>query len=241
MKKNKKENIKLNRRELLVGTASLGAMAVASNSVFGEEANSNNLPPNVPEWTGELGDGVDANPYGMPSEFEKNVVRRNVEWLTASTQSSVNFTPIQDLEGIVTPNGLCFERHHGGVTIINPKDYRLMINGLVEREMIFTLDDLKRFPQTNKFYFLECAANGGMEWKGSQLNGCQYTFGMVHNVQYTGVKLSDLILETGLKPKAKWVLAEGSDSSGMTRSIPIEKILDDCLIAWAMNGEALRS
>ena len=177
----------------------------------------------------------------MPSEFENNVIRRNVEWLTASTESSVNFTPIQDLEGIVTPNGLCFERHHGGVSIINPKDYRLMINGLVDREMIFTLDDLKRFPQTNKFYFLECAANGGMEWKGSQLNGCQYTFGMVHNVQYTGVKLSDLILETGLKPKAKWVLAEGSDSSGMTRSIPIEKILDDCMIAWAMNGEALRS
>ena len=241
MKKNKKQNFKLNRRELLVGSASLGALAAASNSVFAKEITSNNLPPNVPEWTGELGDGVDANPYGMPSEFEKNVVRRNVEWLTASNQSSVNFTPIQDLEGIVTPNGLCFERHHGGVSIINPKDYRLMINGLVEREMIFTLDDLKRFPQTNKFYFLECAANGGMEWKGSQLNGCQYTFGMVHNVQYTGVKLSDLVQETGLKPKAKWVLAEGSDSSGMTRSIPIEKLLDDCMIAWAMNGEALRS
>ena len=79
LKKNKKENLKFNRRELLVGSASLGAMAVTSKSVFGEKSNSNNLPPNVPEWTGELGDGVDANPYGMPSEFEKNVVRRNVE------------------------------------------------------------------------------------------------------------------------------------------------------------------
>ena len=241
MKKNKHKELKINRRELLVSSASLGAIALSSKIGYSKETNPNNLPPNVPEWTGELGEGVDANPYGMPSEFENNVIRRNVEWLTASTESSVNFTPIQDLEGIVTPNGLCFERHHGGVSIINPKDYRLMINGLVDREMIFTLDDLKRFPQTNKFYFLECAANGGMEWKGSQLNGCQYTFGMVHNVQYTGVKLSDLILETGLKPKAKWVLAEGSDSSGMTRSIPIEKILDDCMIAWAMNGEALRS
>ena len=241
MKKNKQKELKINRRELLAGSASLGAIALSSKVGYSKETNPNNLPPNVPEWTGELGEGVDANPYGMPSEFENNVIRRNVEWLTASTESSVNFTPIQDLEGIVTPNGLCFERHHGGVSIINPKDYRLMINGLVDREMIFTLDDLKRFPQTNKFYFLECAANGGMEWKGSQLNGCQYTFGMVHNVQYTGVKLSDLILETGLKPKAKWVLAEGSDSSGMTRSIPIEKILDDCMIAWAMNGEALRS
>ena len=146
----------------------MGAMAIASKDLFAKDANPKNLPPNVPEWTAELGDGVDANPYGVPSEFERNVIRRNVEWLTASTQSSVNFTPIHDLEGIVTPNGLCFERHHGGVSIIDPKDYRLMINGLVDREMIFTLSDLKRFPQTNKFYFLECAANGGMEWKGSQ-------------------------------------------------------------------------
>ena len=74
MKKNKKQNLKLNRRELLVGSASLGALAAASNSVFAKEITSNNLPPNVPEWTGELGDGVDANPYGMPSAFEKNVV-----------------------------------------------------------------------------------------------------------------------------------------------------------------------
>ena len=119
MEKNKKKKIKLNRRQLLAGTASLGAVALTSK-VGIAETNPNNLPPNVPEWTAELGAGVDANPYGMPSEFEKNVIRRNVEWLTASTESSVNFTPIQDLEGIVTPNGLCFERHNVGVSIINP-------------------------------------------------------------------------------------------------------------------------
>ena len=238
MSKEKKDII--SRRSVIKASVGLGALGLSSKTLLAKEANNKNLPPNVPEWTETLGDGVDVNPYGMPSEFESNVIRRNVEWLTASAESSVNFTPLQDLEGIVTPNGLCFERHHGGTAIINPVDYRLMINGLVDREMIFTLDDLKRFPQVNKFYFLECAANGGMEWKGSQLNGCQYTFGMVHNVQYTGVKLSDLIQETGLKNNAKWVLAEGSDSSGMTRSIPIEKIKDDCIIAWAMNGEALR-
>ena len=239
---NKKESVKgISRRSLLGGATALGSLAITSKAFSQTQANPDNLPPNLPEWTPDLGPGVDVNPYGVPSKFEENVIRRNVPWLTASAESSVNFTPLQDLEGIVTPNGLCFERHHGGVPEINPVDYRLMINGLVDREMIFSLDDLKRFPQTNKFYFLECAANGGMEWKGSQLNGCQFTFGMVHNVQYTGVKLSDLLRETGLKPKAKWVLAEGSDTSGMTRSIPIEKILDDCLIVWAMNGEALRA
>ena len=230
----------ISRRSLFSSGAGLGALALTTKSLLAKEANKKNLPPNVPEWTEALGEGVDVNPYGMPSEFESHVVRRNVEWLTASTESSVNFTPLQDLEGIVTPNGLCFERHHGGTTIINPADYRLMINGLVDREMIFTLDDLKRFPQVNKFYFLECAANGGMEWRGAQLNGCQYTFGMVHNVQYTGVKLSDLLQETGLKNSAKWILAEGADSSAMTRSIPIEKAMDDCLIAFKMNGESLR-
>ena len=232
--------MKFDRRNLIKSFAALGSVGFSTRVLAQDKPNPNNLPPNLPEWTPDLGAGVDENPYGSPSQFEREVIRRNVPWLTASSQSSVNFTPLQDLEGIVTPNGLCFERHHGGVAEINPTDYRLMINGLVDREMIFSLEDLKRFPQVNKFYFLECAANGGMEWKGAQLNGCQYTFGMVHNVQYTGVKLSDLLRETGLKPKAKWVLAEGSDTSGMTRSIPIEKILGDCLIAWAMNGEALR-
>ena len=229
----------LSRRSLLGGAAAIGTTA-ALKSAGALEANPGNLPPNVSEWTPYLGAGVDANPYGVPSEFESHVVRRSVEWLTASTESSVNFTPLQDLEGFVTPNGLCFERHHGGVPEVNPVDYRLMINGLVDRELIFTLDDLKRFPQTNRFHFLECAANGGMEWRGAQLNGCQYTFGMVHNVQYTGVKLSDICREVGIKPEASWVMAEGGDSAGMNRSIPIEKILDDCMIAYAMNGEALR-
>jgi sulfane dehydrogenase subunit SoxC len=230
----------LSRRQVLGGTAAALGSVTAIPFASAAESNPANLPPNVPEWTPYLGAGVDANPYGMPSEHESHVIRRNVEWLTASTESSINFTPLQDLDGIVTPNGLCFERHHGGVPEVVPADYRLMINGLVDRELIFTIDDLKRFPQVNRFHFLECAANGGMEWRGAQLNGCQYTFGMVHNVQYSGVRLSDICREVGVKPSAKWVLAEGGDSAGMNRSVPIEKILDDCMIAYSMNGEALR-
>ena len=234
MNKTPKQSFSVTRRKVLSGSLAIGS--VSALRAYASEQNSLNQPPNVPEWTSYLGDGVDATPYGLPSEYESDVIRRNVGWLTATTESSVNFTPLQDLEGIVTPNGLCFERHHSGVAEVNPSDFRLMINGLVDREMIFTLDDLKRFPQTNKFFFLECAANGGMEWRGAQLNGCQFTFGMIHNVQYTGVKLSDLLLETGMKANAKWMLAEGSDSAGLTRSVPIEKVLDDCMIAWAING-----
>ena len=65
-----------------------------------------------------------------------------------------------------------------------------MINGLVDKPLVFTMDDLKRFPRENRVYFLECAANSGMEWRGAQLNGCQFTHGMIHCVMYTGVPLT---------------------------------------------------
>lgn len=195
----------------------------------------------VQDWSRFLGEGVAAHPYGKPSKYEAHVVKRDVEWLTAGRESSVNFTPLHELDGIITPNGLCFERHHGGIAEVDPAKHRLMINGLVDRQLVFTMDDIKRMPRTNRIYFLECAANSGMEWRGAQLNGCQFTHGMIHNVMYTGVPLRILLEEAGLKTNAKWIMVEGGDAAGMNRSIPIEKALDDCLIAFKMNGEALRA
>jgi sulfane dehydrogenase subunit SoxC len=191
-------------------------------------------------WMRMLGEGVDARPYGFPSDFEAEVVRRDVPWLTADPVSSVNFTPLHELDGIITPNGLCFERHHAGIAEVDPAEHRLMINGLVDRPLVLTMEDIKRFPRRNRIYFCECAANSGMEWRGAQLNGVQFTHGMIHNLNYTGVKLSDILNEAGLKPSAEWLLAEGADAALMTRSIPMEKALDDCLVAFKMNGEALR-
>jgi sulfane dehydrogenase subunit SoxC len=230
-------------------TAAAGTLAAAGVTAAGAAepakraavANPANLPPNVADWSKTLGAGVTDAPYGKPTKYEAHVVRRTVEWLTADRQSSINFTPLHDLDGIITPNGICFERHHGGVADVNPTDYRLMINGLVDKPLIFTLDDLKRFPRVNKVHFLECAANSGMEWRSSQLNGCQFTHGMIHNVMYTGVPLKYLLAEAGVKTNAKWLLAEGGDAAGMNRSIPLHKALDDCLIAFKMNGEALRA
>jgi len=230
------------RRAFLSGSVAAGA-AVAGGLLSSRgavAANPENLPPNVPDWSRSLGASVEDAPYGSPSPFEADVVRRNVPWLTATTESSVNFTPLHALSGFVTPNGLCFERHHGGVPEVDPADHRLMIHGLVERPLIFTMDELKRLTPESRFYFLECAANGGMEWRGSQLNSCQFAHGMVHCVQYTGVRLRTLLDHVGLRPAAKWLLAEGADSAGMTRSIPLDKALDDCMVVWAQNGEALR-
>lgn len=232
----------LNRRRFLGGAGLAGAGAVLSAipAVAGEGAKPDPLITDVQDWNRYLGDGVDKRPYGTPSKFEKNVIRRDVSWLTASAESSVNFTPLHELDGIITPSGLCFERHHSGVAEINPADHRLMINGLVEKPLVFTMDDIKRMPRVNKIHFLECAANSGMEWRGAQLNGCQFTHGMVHNVMYTGVRLKKLLDEAGLKPNVKWLMLEGADAAGMNRSLPIEKALDDVIFAFAMNGEALR-
>ena len=233
------KKINQSRRAFVLSTLAAGGTLVTSKATKATAVDDSAITEMQP-WSSELGDGVDASPYGIPSEFESHVIRRNVPWLTADATSSVNFTPLHALDGTITPNGLCFERHHGGVAVIDPQKYRLMVNGLVNQNTIFNISDLMRFPRTNKLYFLECAANSGMEWRGAQLNGCQFTHGMIHNVLYTGVKLKDILKEVGLKSTAKWVLAEGADSSAMTRSIPIEKALDDCIIAFKMNGESLR-
>jgi sulfane dehydrogenase subunit SoxC len=230
------------RRGFLSGAAAVGGTLATAGLIrpAAAQGDPENQPPNVADWSRYLGEGVDARPYGTPSEFESHVVRRNVAWLTASTESSINFTPLHNLDGIITPNGLCFERHHSGIAEVNPADFRLMINGLVDKPLIFTMDDIKRFPRTSKAYFLECAANSGMEWRGAQLNGCQFTHGMIHCVMYTGVPLRYILEEAGVKTGAKWIMPEGGDASGMNRSIPLEKALDDCMLAFAMNGEALR-
>ena len=228
------------RRRFLGGAAVAGAGLAGAGAVRAEAGKPDPLITEVQDWSRYLGEGVDKRPYGTPSRFEKNVIRRDVSWLTASPESSVNFTPLHELDGIITPSGLCFERHHGGIADIDPANHRLMIHGLVDKPLVFTMEDIKRMPRQNRIHFLECAANSGMEWRGAQLNGCQFTHGMVHNVMYTGVPLKVLLAEAGVKVNAKWLLLEGADASGMNRSLPIEKALDDVLIAFAMNGEALR-
>lgn len=237
------KGLKPSRRSFLRGAVAAGGAATVARAAGAQGGPPAGPDPAITElqpWMQWSGDGVDARPYGLPSQFEAHVVRRDVPWLTADPISSVNFTPLHELDGIITPNGLCFERHHAGIAEIDPAQHRLMINGLVERPLVFTMDDVLRFPRENHVYFLECAANSGMEWRGAQLNGCQFTHGMIHNVQYTGVPLRLILEEAGLRGSAAWILPEGADASAMTRSIPIEKAMDDCLVAFRMNGEALR-
>jgi sulfane dehydrogenase subunit SoxC len=229
---------KPSRRQFLSGAAAIGAGAALAPAAA--RAAGDPLITEVQPWAQGLGEGVDATPYGLPIRFEDDVIRRNVEWLTADTISSINFTPIHALDGTITPAGCAFERHHSGAIELAKSDYRLMINGMVDRPLVFTYDDLERFPREQHVYFCECAANTGMEWAGAQLNGAQFTHGMIHNMEYTGVPLRTLLEEAGYDTAGKWVYVEGADASSNGRSIPMDKALDDVLVAFKANGEALR-
>lgn len=211
----------------------LGALLAGKSS-----AGTRSLP--VPDWTHQLGPGVGSEPYGRPSPFEKDVVRRFLPWMRATRQSSVSFTPLQDLHGIITPSGLHFERHHAGVPAIDPAAHVLAIHGMVDKPLKFTLEDLQRFPSVSVIHFIECAGNGALEQRGAQLNGLQFTHGMISSSEWTGVPLKLLLNEAGLRKGAKWLLAEGADAAAMARSFPVDKALDDALIAYAQNGEMLR-
>lgn len=165
---------------------------------------------------------------GTRSPFEK---------LVKKPSDTSSRTPLQDLYGMITPSDLHFERNHGGVPAIHPEKYELLIHGMVDKPMIFTLADLKRFPSISRICFLECSGNfrGGKE----ELTP-QEICGLTSQSEWTGVMLSTLLRETGVKPTASWFLAEGSDAAVMTRSIPIKKGLEDALIVYAQNGEAIR-
>ena len=192
-------------------------------------------------WQTTLGQPVAARPYGVPSKYEANLQRRESPGLTRVSAASVSFAPLQGLFGIITPNGLHFERHHQGWVDIDPAKHRLMINGMVKQELVFTMEDLMRLPSVSRIHFIECGANTGMEWGNVAVPTVQYTHGMLSCCEFTGVPLSILLDMAGADTKkGKYILAEGGDGSGMTRTISMEMALDDVLVVWGMNGEMLR-
>jgi sulfane dehydrogenase subunit SoxC len=193
----------------------------------------------VPAWSRQQGAGVLSPPYGVPSPHEDGVVRR-VPGTPAAPTAAASWTPLQDLHGIITPGGLHYERHHGGVPDIDPEAHRLLVHGLVERPLVLTMDDILRFPSVSQLHFLECSGNTQL-WKGGKPGlTVQDTHGLLSCSEWTGVRLADLLAEVGLRPEARWILAEGADAASMTRSFPVEKALDDAILAYAQNGERLR-
>jgi sulfane dehydrogenase subunit SoxC len=223
-----------NRRAFLGRAISVIGMAAAQMALPSLTAHADpglpSPPQPVPEDPTQV-PGALTSPYGGRSKFER---------AARLAGSSRSLTPHQDLHGIITPSSLHFERHHNGVPLIDPTRHRLLVHGLVERPMIFTMDDLQRFPAVSRFAFIECSGNSGGEWQTPAGGTAQETHGLFSTSEWTGVPLATILREAGMKPEARWMLAEGSDAAAMTRSIPLAQALDDALLCYGQNGEALR-
>ncbi len=150
----------------------------------------------------------------------------------------VSLTPLQELHGTITPADLHFERHHGGVPHIDPSDHELLIHGMVEKPLKFSVDQLKRFPSVTRTCFIECSGN--LNTRADENSSVQMLCGLTSQSEWTGVALSTLLREAGVKSRASWLLAEGSDAAVLTRSITLSKAMDDALVVYAQNGEAIR-
>ncbi|WP_411387230.1 sulfite dehydrogenase [Pseudomonas sp. MPB03] len=234
----------LARRDFLIKSgAVIGTAAYAlgnSDLVTAETTNIAPIDPSqpleVPQWTRSLG-APTASPYGKPSTFETKAVRNLYPGLK-DTMSAYSTSPLQELDGIITPNGLFYERHHAGVPQIDPAQHRLAIHGLTETALIFTVDEIRQFPAVSRVHFMECSGNPSFlpPWGKTAAE----VSGLVSCAEWTGVPLKTLLDEAGLKPQAKWIIAEGADGAAMTRSIPIEKCLDDVMVVYSQNGERLR-
>ncbi|MAX19670.1 MAG: sulfite dehydrogenase [Chloroflexi bacterium] len=182
-----------------------------------------------------LGHGVSA--YGARSRFETAIrLLRD----SRHSEASSSRTPLRDLHGTITPSALHFERHHAGVPDIDPSTHRLLIHGLVERPLEFSLDDLKQLPVVSRIYSLECSGNSRTLWGEAGATTVQSTHGMTSCSEWVGIPLSLLLQEVGVRPEATWLVAEGADASRLNRSLPLTKALDNTLVAFGQNGEALR-
>jgi sulfane dehydrogenase subunit SoxC len=232
------------RRRLLGGLAASG-LVVAQRA--GAAANPLLKPLDIAPWSRTPGAPILEHPYGVPSAHEADVVRRSAKaWPLPGAASSM--TPLADLFGTITPNGLVYERHHNGVPDIDPDQHRLVIHGLVREPKLFTMDDLVRLPSESRIHFIECSGNTGGEWNGPSGQPVQLTHGLLSCCEWTGVRLSTLLEEVGGLSMSKegqggrggWVLAEGADAAAMTRSLPLDRILERAMVVYAQNGERLR-
>ena len=221
--------------------AATGGAALAQTNPVSQDGGDPHIL-NLPEHAKGLGLGVGTDGYGKPSRFEANVQRRQSPGLTQTTQASVSFAPLQSLFGIVTPSGLHFERHHQGWWDIDPSKHRFMVNGLVKKPMVFTVDEIMRLPSVSRFHFIECGANTAVEWAQVAVPTVQYTHGMISCSEFTGVPLITLLEMAGADLKTgRFVLAEGGEGSSMTRTIPMSLITSgEVLVVYGQNGEMLR-
>lgn len=226
--------MRLSRRRFLRLAAAAPVAAAASGTVV-RAAHAQTVPddPNkVP--------GLPSTDFSRGrSPFEQPRRTANLPGYAGIPQTSS--TDQRNFLGTITPSDMHFERHHNGVPQIDPSRYKLLIHGMVERPMVFTLDDLKRLPQTSHMYFVECSGDSSGHYTGVAPSATiLQTLSIFSSSEWAGTPLELLFRAVGAKPDARWFLAESYDGAAMTRSVPMSKGWDDGYVAYGQNGEAVR-
>lgn len=218
---------KISRRTIIAGAAA------AAGGLILEKLPAQSSVQQAADPTKAPGTGTAATSGRSPFE---NPAKAPTGVLTGAS-----FTPLQDLTGTLTPNDLVFERHHAGIPAIDPTKHVVMIHGLVRRPLSFTMRDLERLPSVSRVHFLECSGNGRTAYRDPKPEMTpQVVDGMTSNGEWTGVPLSVILREVGVRDSATWFFAEGGDAVKLSRSIPIAKAWEDAMLAYAFNGEPLR-
>ena len=221
----------LDRRLFLRNSLTIGTMALVGQDVLAADFDR-------PDWMRRPGNPF--SNYGQPSPHEKESIR----WITsnpATPGNGVSWTPLHTLAGTITPSGLHFERHHNGVPQIDPGQHRLLIHGLVKNPIFLDMDKLARYPLVSRFSFIECGGNSNTGWhEEPTLATAGNLHGLVSCSEWTGVPLSIILEEAGIQPSARWLIAEGADAAAMNISFPVEKAMDDAVLAIYQNGEHIR-
>ena len=223
----------ITRRALLAGTAATAGAALIGalpDAIRGHENEAMLAGPQDPRNLGQPTSAISArSPFETPARTP------------TGKAAGFSLSPLQEFRGTITPTDLHFERHHGGVPTIDPGTYRLLIHGLVQRPTVFTLEDLERLPSVTRTHFLECSGNGRIAYRSPKPELTpQLVDGLTSNAEWTGVPLGTVLAEVGVEREASWVLAEGGDAVLLSRSIPLDKMMDDALLVYAQNGERLR-
>lgn len=222
-------------RRLFLKRGLIFSTAAVSPDLFAKTAHTSQT---LPGWM--LNPGDPFSNYGQPSPYEKSTIR----WIMGNRMApgnGVSWTPLHNLEGTITPSGLHFERHHNGVPRIEPKKHQLLLHGLVENSLMFSIDSLMRYPMKSCLCFIECGGNSNAGWRKNPIQTpAGYFHGMASCSEWTGVPLNILLEEAGLKKDAGWIIAEGADAAAIHVSIPLAKARDDCILALYQNGERIR-
>jgi len=227
---------RLTRRSWLAATSGVLAAGMLKTRSDAIELVAQEAPSQTPDPTQVVGRFVSEVGVRAPAE-------QPARWIRAEAASSSSRSPIQDFYGILTPSDLHFERHHAGIPDIALEDHELLIHGMVDRPMVLSMADIRRYPSVSRICFIECSGNGGGIYNKSNMPTevtPQRIDGLVSTSEWTGVPLATLLHEVGVQPGASWILAEGGDAAVMSRSVPLEKAMDDALVAYGQNGEAIR-